>query len=45
MRMQCWEKGPTTSQMQRGLSYICINGSGRAMSSGKGCSSAEDDGQ
>eukprot|EP00253_Pinus_taeda_P004148 PITA_04148 len=31
--MQCWEKGPTSAQMQRELSYRCSSGNGRAMGS------------
>ena len=47
MQMQCWEKGPTKTYMQRELSYRCNRGSssGRAMGSSTRYDSAEDVGQ
>jgi len=45
VRMQCWEKGPTTTRMQRELSYSCSSGSSIVMSNSTGCNSAEDVGQ
>ena len=45
MQMQCSEKGLATAQMQRELQYRCSSGSGRAMGSNTGGSSAEDVGQ
>ena len=40
--MHCWEKGPAVEWMQRELSYKCSSGSGRAVGSDTGSSSAED---
>ena len=45
MQMQCWEKGPAATQMQRVLPYGCSDGSGRAMGNSTGCSRAEDVGR
>ena len=45
MRMQCWEKGPTTTWMQRELSYRCSSGSGRTMGNSTGGNNVEDVGQ
>jgi len=42
VQMQCWKKGPATTQMQRELSYRCSSGSGGAMGSSTGGNSAED---
>ena len=42
MQMQCWEKGPTATQMQRELPYRCRSGKGRAIGNSTGCSSAKD---
>jgi len=43
--MQCWEEGPAAAWMQRELQYRCSSGSGRAMGSNTGGSSAVDVGQ
>ena len=45
MQMQCWEDGPTTTRMQREFPYRCTSGSGNAMGSSTGCSSAKDVGR
>eukprot|EP00253_Pinus_taeda_P005361 PITA_05361 len=44
VRMQCWEKGPAATRMQREL-YRCRSGSSRVMGSSTRCSNVEDVGK